>query len=123
MLLWIALAGGAGAVLRLLVDAGVARLVPVRVPVATTLINVTGSFALGLLLGAASTRPGWDVACAVLGTGFLGGYTTFSTAMVEVVTVAERRERRSVAAAAAGTVAMLTIALGAAALGWAAGAR
>ncbi len=46
---------------------------------ATLLINVTGAFAFGLLTTAGGTSGALAQARLVLGTGFLGGYTTFST--------------------------------------------
>jgi CrcB protein len=42
-------------------------------------VNLTGSFALGVLVGASVA----DSVAFLLGTGFMGGYTTFSTWMVE----------------------------------------
>jgi CrcB protein len=87
-----ALAGGVGAALRLLVDGVVRAAVPTRLPLATAVINVGGSFVLGLLTGLAASSalaPGWLL---VLGGGLMGGYTTFSTASVETVRLlAERR--------------------------------
>jgi CrcB protein len=53
-------------------------------PWATFAINLSGSLLLGLLVGALVTRPGaprW--LRPLLGTGVLGGYTTFSTFAVE----------------------------------------
>lgn len=46
----------------------------------TLAVNVVGSFALGWLLAALSSRSGRGAsgAKAVLGTGFLGGFTTYS---------------------------------------------
>ncbi|PPF50421.1 MULTISPECIES: CrcB family protein [unclassified Rathayibacter] len=83
LLLAVAVAGGVGAAARLVVD-GVARsLVPARWPVGTALINVSGSLLLGVVTGlvlAGVLDPVWR---AVLGTGVLGGFTTFSTASVE----------------------------------------
>lgn len=84
--LLLALAGGLGAAARFIADAFVARHNPFRVPLGTLLINVTGSLLLGLLTGVlALGSPGSADATvkAVLGTGFCGGYTTFSTASVE----------------------------------------
>lgn len=86
----LALAAGCGGVLRYALDIRLARLRVAQVPMATALINVTGSFALGLLTGLAmvltrtglpgSALPGWLV---ITGTGFLGGFTTLGTASVE----------------------------------------
>ena len=82
--LMVAVAGGVGAVVRFLVDTWIGhRSQGSPVPLGTATINVTGSFLLGLLTGWWMFRtgdPGWRL---VLGTGFLGGYTTFSTASVE----------------------------------------
>ncbi len=63
------------------------RLAPVAAgtfPTTTFTINVTGAFVLGLLLGVlARARPSDHVWRPLLGVGFLGGYTTFSTFAVE----------------------------------------
>lgn len=74
-----ALAGGLGAVLRSLVDAAVSRLTAGRFPWGIIVVNVTGSFALGVLT---ASLPG---ALPILGVGLLGGYTTFSTAMLDAL--------------------------------------
>lgn len=85
----VALAGGLGAVVRFLVDAAIARRVKrPSVPLGTLVINVTGSFLLGLLTGWWSIAAGDPTLRLVLGTGFLGGYTTFSTASVEAARLA-----------------------------------
>ncbi|MET0821428.1 MAG: CrcB family protein [Aeromicrobium sp.] len=112
--LWLALAGGLGAGTRYVVDLWVRPRVSPRLPWSTLLINVTGSFALGLLVGSgAGTTPH-----AIIGTGFLGGYTTFSTASVETAhMVLDRRY----AAAAVNAVVMLTVSVAAAAGGYALG--
>lgn len=86
--LLIALAGGAGAVTRFVADGAIARHNRWRVPLGTFVINVTGSFLLGLLTGLFVLSPADSSGAtlkAVLGTGFCGGYTTFSTASVESV--------------------------------------
>jgi fluoride exporter len=78
-LVLIAVLGGAGALTRL----GVGNAVGERdVPAATFLINVVGSFALGLLVTWGATRLSRDVASA-LAVGFLGAFTTFSTFTVD----------------------------------------
>ena len=85
-ILVLALAGGVGAVTRFVTDAVVARHNPFRVPLGTIVINLTGSLLLGLLTGLfmlSSADSVGGVVKAVVGTGFCGGYTTFSTASVE----------------------------------------
>lgn len=108
-----ALAGGLGAALRFLVDGWVSRGVSTRVPLGTFVVNVTGSFALGLLV--ASAAP--TAVASVIGTGLLGGYTTFSAASVEAVALARRVGPRAVTTAVAHAAAMLAACLLAASLG------
>ncbi|WP_431826291.1 fluoride efflux transporter FluC [Microbacterium algeriense] len=103
-----ALAGGVGAVLRYLVDLGIARLAGRRFPWGILLVNLSGSFALGLVTAA---LPG---AAVLLGAGLLGGYTTFSTAMLDAVALWRDGERP---AAAFDAVGMLLLGLLAAGLG------
>ncbi|RDV45844.1 fluoride efflux transporter CrcB [Leifsonia sp. ku-ls] len=110
----VGLAGGVGAVARFVLDGVLRARVRVAFPLGTTVINVTGSFLLGLVTGLALAHglpPEWR---AVLGTGFLGGYTTFSTASYETVRLAQQRRYR---AALMNGVAMLVLALAAAGLG------
>ena len=82
-----ALAGGVGAARRHLADLAVARLAGRRVPWGILLVNVSGSFALGLVSGLASE------ALFIVGAGLLGGYTTFSTAMLDTVALWRDGER------------------------------
>jgi len=103
----VALAGGLGACLRFLVERSVSR--RARMPLGTLVVNVTGSFALGL---AVALLPDGD-ALAVLGTGLLGGYTTCSAASVEALALA----RESLMRGAVHAAAMLGLSLAAAALG------
>jgi CrcB protein len=113
-LLLVALLGGAGAATRFLVD-GLIRGRWSRVfPLATVLINVSGSALLGLLAGALAYRSMPSTAYVVAAVGFCGGYTTFSTAMVETVRLAQSGDYRRAVANALGT---LLLAVGAAALG------
>ena len=112
--LLVALAGGLGAVARLVLDAVVTSRTGGRYPAGTLAINVSGSSLLGLVVGlgsAALLPPTWAL---VAGTGFLGGYTTFSTAAVETVRLTA--ERRWAAAVAHG-LGMLGASVLAAALG------
>jgi CrcB protein len=82
-LLLVAVAGGLGAAARFLVDALVARLRGRSTPLGTLVVNATACFLLGLLTGWGLAHPGHGDVAAVLGVGFLGGYSTFSTASVE----------------------------------------
>jgi len=85
------------------------------VPLATLIINVTGSFLLGALTQwAVAGGPG--VAVTVLGVGLLGGFTTFSTASLELV-VLTRSERPWAAVLLA--VSMLVLSIAAALAGYA----
>ncbi|WP_425307634.1 fluoride efflux transporter CrcB [Ammonicoccus fulvus] len=81
----VSVGGGLGAVVRFLTDARLSRNQP-RVPIGTFVINLSGSLLLGFLVGWLGSRDGMSATwLAILGTGFCGGYTTFSTASVEVV--------------------------------------
>ncbi|WP_344771552.1 fluoride efflux transporter FluC [Aeromicrobium panaciterrae] len=112
--MWIALAGGLGAGTRFLVDSWMRPRVSATLPWSTHLINVTGSLLLGLIVGLGAG----DTWHSIAGTGFLGGYTTFSTASVETVHLAIDRRYR---AAFVNATAMLVVSVAAAAVGYAAG--
>ncbi|WP_288968740.1 CrcB family protein, partial [uncultured Microbacterium sp.] len=101
-----ALAGGIGAVLRYLVDLGVARLAGRRFPWGILLVNISGSFALGLVTAALPD------AAFLLGAGLLGGYTTFSTAMLDTVALWRDGERRASAFNAIGMLLLGVLAAG-----------
>lgn len=74
-------AGGfLGAVARYGVGLAVARYWTTELPLGTFLINVSGSFVLGLFSSLATERLALDPAWRLLvATGFVGAYTTFST--------------------------------------------
>lgn len=82
-LLALAIAGGLGALARAEVAWAAARRGHPRV--GTHVVNLTGALLLGLLVGVRSASPVSDTTLTVLGTGFLGGFTTFSTWMVQAV--------------------------------------
>lgn len=117
IVLAVALAGGVGAALRFVVDGAVSRWRDQPVPLGLIVVNFTGSFLLGLLVALARDHAGLDALVSVLGTGVLGGYTSFSTASVEAVTIALREGARAAALAAAHAVTMLLASLAAAGLG------
>ena len=104
LLVAVAVAGGLGASTRFVVD-GLLRARSTHVlPLATMVVNVSGSLVIGALSGAAlwhGLGPAWMVVTA---TGFCGGYTTFSTAMVETVRLVRSDEWRWAVANALGTL-------------------
>ncbi len=85
LVLAVVVAGGLGAVSRFVVDAVVRARADDAYPVGTAVINVTGSFALGLVTGLVLAHTASEAVRSIVGTGFLGGYTTFSTASFETV--------------------------------------
>jgi CrcB protein len=83
-LILIGLGGFAGAIARYLVDTEISARLGHVFPFGTLMVNLTGSFALGLLVALSAERgilPA-DIRGPVL-IGFLGAYTTFSTYMLE----------------------------------------
>ncbi len=91
--LLLVLPGGVGAATRYVVDGLIkARTGKAAFPWSTAIINLTGSLVLGFLTGLATSRISDTDVSAIVGTGFLAGYTTFSTASYETVQLV--RERR-----------------------------
>jgi CrcB protein len=70
-----------GGIARFALARWIGVLVDARFPLGTFLVNVSGSFLLGLLGGLVASRalPHADALRLALGVGFCGGYTTFST--------------------------------------------
>lgn len=91
LFLALAVAGGIGAILRFAIDTAVRARWPGAFPLGTALINVTGSFILGLLTGLGINGAVPHDWVLVVGTGAMGGYTTFSTASIETVRLAQTR--------------------------------
>jgi CrcB protein len=82
-------AGAAGAPARYLLDRAVAERARGAFPWGTFVINITGSFLFGLLTGLGLNHAFPKVPRVVLGTGFCGAYTTFSTFTFETVRLLE----------------------------------
>lgn len=85
--LWVALGAAAGAPLRYLVDRAIQARHDTVFPWGTLTVNVTGSLVLGFLLG----LPAGPAVTAVLGTGFCGALTTYSTLSYETLRLAQDR--------------------------------
>ncbi len=114
--LLICLAGGLGAALRLVLDSLIRTRLKSTYPVGTAVINLTGSLLLGLLTGLTTGHLVPQQYQLIIGTGLLGGYTTFSAASFETVRLLE--DRRYVAATFHG-LGMLIGCTAASALGYA----
>lgn len=83
--LLVAAGGSVGAVARYVVAKWADTLVAGRFPLGTFVVNIAGTFLLGLLGGALAGRlvPHGDDYRLALGVGFLGAFTTFSTFEME----------------------------------------
>ncbi|MBX3311301.1 MAG: CrcB family protein [Microbacteriaceae bacterium] len=85
----VALAGGAGAAVRQIVhEALKSTSERMRFPIWLMLVNITGSFGLGFILGFPFNDP---YLVTVLTVGFFGGYTTFSTASLDTTKLLKER--------------------------------
>ena len=115
----LAVAAALGAVARYLVDTATQRRAVATLPLGTLVVNLTGSLALGFLVGLGLYHGLDDSVRIVAGTGFVGAYTTFSTFSYETVRLVQgglgRTALLNIALSTAGglvaTVAGLAIAL------------
>ena len=85
----VGLAGAVGAVARYLVDGAVQDRTSGPFPFGTLAINVIGSVVLGLVVALVARGIVVSDVDAVVGVGFCGGFTTWSTATWETVRLAE----------------------------------
>ncbi|HLY81603.1 MAG TPA: CrcB family protein, partial [Acidimicrobiales bacterium] len=85
----VGVAGALGAVARYLLDGAVQGRTRATFPFGTLMVNVAGSFILGVLTGLALYHGLTRAPKAVIGAGFCGGFTTWSTASWETVRLAE----------------------------------
>ena len=83
-------AGALGAVTRFVLDATIRQRWRSPFPLATVVINVTGSLLLGVLAGLVLFHGQPSAWQTIVGTGFCGGYTTFSTASFETVRLVQQ---------------------------------
>lgn len=111
--LLVALGAAVGAPARYLVDRAVQR--RLGPPWGTALVNIAGSFVLGVLAGLPGGLAGAGPARLLVGTGFCGALTTWSTFAYETVQRAgEGRSARAAAEALTGiATGVLAAALGA----------
>lgn len=86
LILAIGFAGFAGAVTRYVVGGWVYRLLPATFPFGTLAVNLVGSMLLGAVMELGAARTALDPQLRlVLGVGFLGAFTTFSTFSLETM--------------------------------------
>ncbi|HEY1763018.1 MAG TPA: fluoride efflux transporter CrcB [Acidimicrobiales bacterium] len=85
----VAAGGFVGAPSRYLLDRAINHRIESDLPWGTFLVNVSGSFLLGLLTGLSLSNHLSPLAKALLGTGFCGAYTTFSTFTFETIRLLE----------------------------------
>lgn len=97
----VGLIGGAASVARFLLDGTIGSRLGGAFPWGTFAVNVSGSFALGLLAGATVS----GTALTLAGTAALGSYTTFSTWMFETHRLGEDDDRQLLVANVAGSLA------------------
>lgn len=104
---WTGLVGGAGALgalARYLIGRVVVERTGSLFPWATLFINVSGAFLIGLISGLTTRHQVNSLAQMTLATGFLGGYTTFSTMSWETVQLVRGGSRRRGALYLAGNI-------------------
>ena len=103
---------GIGGAMRHGVNVAATRLLGYGFPFGTLIVNVVGSFAMGLLAGYFAYRPGIDQHVRLfLITGILGGFTTFSAFSLDAALLIERHAYGAAAGYVVGSVAASVSAL------------
>jgi CrcB protein len=106
------LGAGIGGALRHGVNVGAARLFGYGFPFGTLVVNVVGSFLMGLFAGYFAFRPGIGQHIRLfLTTGLLGGFTTFSAFSLDAALLIERHDYGLAAGYMVGSVAASVSAL------------
>ena len=113
--LLVLLGGAVGAPTRYLTDVIVQSRRSSVLPWGTITVNLVGSFLLGLVAGLTYAAHAPDWVLTLVGTGFCGALTTFSTFSYETVRLAEARRW---SAAVANVLISLALGLIAVAIGW-----
>lgn len=109
--LLVAIGGAVGSVCRYLAGVVALRLFGPAFPWGTLIVNLTGSFAIGVLTELLARRFNAPMELRVLlVTGFLGGFTTFSSFSLDTIIL---YERGAFALAAAYVMASVVLSLGA----------
>ena len=109
-LLQVALGGAIGASARYLTNVAVMRGIGPGFPYGTLIVNIAGSFLMGLLVVFLAHKGGTRFAPFLM-TGILGGFTTFSAFSLDAFTIWERGQVALAGAYVAGSVVLSIIAL------------
>lgn len=111
-LLIVMFGGGLGAGLRHLANLGALRAFGPGFPAGTMLINIAGSFAMGLFIELLMQRFGSSNELRLfIATGILGGFTTFSAFSLDFATLWQRGDTGAALGYAAGSVTFSILAL------------
>jgi CrcB protein len=100
MAMYIGIAGGLGSMGRYWMGTWVSRIFgdKVSLPLATISVNILGSLLMGLLVGVIASRGEVDARWRmILGIGFLGGFTTYSSFALETLGLLEEKNMASAA--------------------------
>ncbi len=88
-LIWIGIGGAFGGIARFQLGKIISQRANTTFPIATFAVNITGALLLGIVTGMNLASNAY----LLLGEGFLGAYTTYSTFMVEGFTLFREREK------------------------------
>lgn len=89
MFLYVAIGGFFGAISRFGISNYIKAKYPSTFPISTLIVNLLGSFLLGLIIGANLVNS-WKL---LLGTGFMGAFTTFSTFKLDSIQLYMKNKR------------------------------
>ena len=93
--LWVSLGGAIGSAARFWISGVIADRYGSTFPLGTLVVNVTGSFVIGILAGMSDPNGRWLVSPSMrefLMIGICGGYTTFSSFSVQTLALAQEGE-------------------------------
>ncbi|NCU19417.1 fluoride efflux transporter CrcB [Candidatus Falkowbacteria bacterium] len=102
-LIFVAAGGALGASLRYVVNVAAGRVFGAGFPWGTVIVNVAGSFLMGVLVVVLAHKGGTRYAPFLM-TGVLGGFTTFSAFSLDALTIWERGQTGLAAAYVLGSV-------------------
>lgn len=94
MVILIGMGGALGAMTRFLLGKWISTFNRTNFPLATWIINSTGSFLLGLLVSYHTSGMITEIIWSFVAIGFLGSYTTFSTFSYELFTLLRDNKKK-----------------------------